>query len=70
MNNLTPMKNCPGGGVQGNLNCMRGIKVILGQMTTKPFTETFERAFLPYFYNSKNKYYKKNSSITIEIQVL
>ena len=24
MNNLAPMKNCPGGGVQGNLNWMPG----------------------------------------------
>ena len=26
MNNLAPMKNCPGGGVQGNLNWMPGYK--------------------------------------------
>ena len=24
MNNLAPVKNCPGGGVQGNLNWMPG----------------------------------------------
>ena len=26
MNNLAPMKNCPGGGVQGNLNWMPGYR--------------------------------------------
>ena len=32
MNNLAPMKNCPGGGVQGNLNWMPGYMGILSHI--------------------------------------
>ena len=28
INNLAPLKNCPGGGVQGNLNWMPGYKPV------------------------------------------
>ena len=41
MNNLAPMKNCPGGGVQGNLNWMPGYEPAHEILvhTVKPVTQ-------------------------------